>query len=226
MGKRLLKSFFGSRDNQVVIALVVLSLVLITVGLYLLSGQDIEEGPIKVPNSIEEVVWQEESDNDFGFKINYPEHFQLVKDDKTYGPIFNFIKKENYSSEPLTHLDNASHVSIYPTGLPLGGLNFSFSEKDFVNKNGIEFLLQEFRTREGDLWGILATPKIDIEGWKPWGFVWIASEIRNEEYLCLSGEAEIDPDLCNPFEGDEIFKSGEVDNKFIQIGREMLDSFE
>jgi hypothetical protein len=220
----MIKEIFSTKEKQFMLILVLVSLVLITFGLIFLFNDNDNLGPRKIPNSETEIVWKKFENKKFNFVAEYPEHFLTFQDDKTLGPVFNFYFDVKESLLPLTNLSEESHISIYPTGIPIGGdPNMEFVESDYKNKNNVEFTLKEFKTYSGKTWAIMATPKITPKNWKEWGFVWVSSKVKNQTLRCFDEKIEIAIDSCNPFEGDKFYKEGEVDDDIINIGRDFLD---
>jgi hypothetical protein len=221
----MIKEIFSTKENQFMLALVLVSLVLITFGFFFLfRDKDNDLGPRQIPNSEEEIVWKKFENKKFNFTVEYPEHFLVFEDYKTFGPVFNFYFYVKEESLPLTNLSEESHISIYPTGVPVGGdPNMTGIESEYKNKNNVEFNIKEYKTYRGKTWAIMATPKNTPKNWKEWGFIWVSSKIINPEFKCFDEKKQISADFCNPFEGDLFYKEGEVDDDIIKIGREFLD---
>lgn len=221
----MIKEIFSAKENQFMLGLVLMSLVLIIFGLvFLFNDQNSDSGPRKIPNSEDEIVWIKFENKKFNFIAEYPKHFLVFEDDQKFGTVFNFYFDVKQSLLPLTNLSEESHISVYPTGVPIGGNpDTNFVSSDYKNKNNIEFTIQEYKTYSGKTWAIKAIPKMTPKNWKEWGFIWISSKIKNQTFRCFDGKIEITTDSCNPFEGDEFYKEGEVDDDIIKIGREFLD---
>lgn len=220
----MIKEIFSTKENQFMLILVLISLVLITFGFIFLFNGENDNGPRKIPNVETEIVWKRFESKKFNFVAEYPEHFLTFEDDKTFGPVFNFYFDIREGSLPLTNLSEESHISIFPTGIPVGGdPNMEFVQSDYKNKNNIEFTLKEYKTYSGKTWAIMAIPKITPKNWKEWGFIWVSSKIKDAKFRCFDGVIEIAVDSCNPFEGDKFYKEGEVDDDIIKIGKEFLD---
>lgn len=224
----MFKDIFTKKENQLMFGLIFFSAFLIIIGFYLLNknGEDGLE-PRKIPNSNEEIVWVDFVDNKYDFKIKYPKHFKVFENSKKIGPVVNFYFDNKDKELPFDNFVNQSHFSIYPQGIinqTIGHLEY-FEQKDFTNSNGVEFNFREYKTKKDQTWAIMVIPKNVPKNWIDFGFIWISSEVKDMKTSCFDGEIEKELDFCNPLEGDQFYLDGEIDKDFIDIGKEMLDTF-
>jgi hypothetical protein len=222
-----MKDIFKKRENQVMLGIIILSIVLIIFGFYLLNKNgDGGLAPRKIPSSDEEIIWKEYQNKKYSFKVEYPEHFRVYEDGNLGGPAINFYFQNEESDLPLSYTSNESQISIFPLGISSGGANLTFEVGEWTNGNGLVFETKDFKTFEGELWGRMLIPKETSEKWNSFGFIWIGSRIKDLNYRCFDGETEKDVSICNVFEGDQIFKDGEIDKEFLQVGEEFLNRIE
>jgi hypothetical protein len=218
----MLKEIFKKKDNQFMLILIVVAFFFLFVGFYLLKDKNLDN-PNKIPNSIEEVVWNKFESKKYNFNLNYPEHFELYEGNLNGDPAFNIYFRIYDKELPLSYTSNQSQFSIYPLGLAFGGANLTYIESEFKNENNLEFKTKEFKTLQGETWGVMYVPKDTPKGWNETGFIWISSRIKKMEFECLSNGVKKDSALCNIYEGDQAFKKGEIDKDFLSIGEEILN---
>lgn len=221
----MLREIFKTKENQFMLALTGVSVVLITFGIFFLFSNDKNvSGPRKIPNSIEEINWKKFENKKYNFTVEYPEHFLFFEDYKNLGPVFNFYFEAKDSKPPLSNLVNESHISIYPMGVfEQGNTDIYYEQKNYINKNNIEFVLREYKNYSGKIWAIMAIPSKPPQNWKEWGFIWISAKIYNPSFRCFDGVIEISVDSCNTFDGDKFYKEGKFEDDIIIIGKEFLD---
>jgi hypothetical protein len=218
----MLKEVFKKRDNQFMLGLIAVSLMLLFFGLFLLNDNDIES-PKKIPNSVDNIIWSKYENKKFNFTVFYPEHFNIFEGEIEGDPAINLYYRIFDSELPLNYVYNQSHFSIYPLGLAFGGANLTYIDGEFKNSKGLEFKTKEFRTTDGETWGVMYIPQNTPKGWNETGFIWISSRLKNLEYECLSNGVKSDAVLCNILEGDQIFQKGDIDNEFLNISKEILN---
>lgn len=227
----MIKDIFTKKENQTMLILIIISVILIISGFYFLNKNG-ENGlePRKIPSSINEVIWKNYSNNEFGFKLEYPEHFNLYEGDASWGPAINFYLDKRPDILPISFYsnENINHISVYPLGVAAGGPLGYFEESEYKNTNNFDFEVKQYKTYNGETWGASFKPKQTPDKWQPFGFIWISSKIDNKEYKCFNNSVEKDIELCDPYSGDEFYLIGEVDSEFVELSREIIDrlSFE
>ncbi len=222
----MIKDIFTKKENQFMLGLIVISVILVMVGFYFLNQKgDLGLESKKIPNTVDEINWIEIQDKSFSLELEYPEHFDFFEDESEIGKIYNFYLRNKDNKLPFDHFVNQSHFSVYPEGVILQGpdrLEY-FEQTELTNINGITFDIREYKTRAGETWAIMAIPKEFPKKWSSAGFVWVSSEVKDGETVCFDGDNEISLNLCNPLEGDQFYLNGNVDEDFINIGREFIN---
>lgn len=220
----MIKEIFSKKENQLMFIFAIFAISFIFLGFYLLN-KNTDDGlqPPKIPNTLEEIVWKNYKSKEFNFSVDYPEHFEVFEGEISGDPVINFYRKIYNKKLPILFETNESQFSIYPKGLSKGGANLTSVKGFYENKNGIKFNTWEYKTTQGKTWGIIFFP-IEIETLKNSAFfIWISSKIQNPEYKCFSGGIAKDISVCDVYEGDEIYIDGEIDEEFLEIGKEFLN---
>lgn len=222
----MIKDIFTKKENQIMLGVVLLSIIFISFGFYSLNKK-INENPRKIPNSIEEIVWDKYENKKYNFSLEYPEHFKMFEAEEDFSPVINFYFDEGKNNLPFDNFVNQSHISVYPEGiLTINSDHLEYFETvDHVNPNGVKFALREYKKTNGEIWAIQAFPESVPDSWIDFGFIWISSRLEDKETICFDGGTKIDIEFCNPLEGDQFYAEGGVDTEFIQISREILDKF-
>lgn len=182
----------------------------------------------KINSQPDEERWKIYSNKQYGFEIKFPSTWHLYEDFTTSNPVVNIYPQTFGEHPPFNHFSNSPHVSVYPNGLAMDGV---VGDRLLIN-DGEEFFpyvttskLTEFKTKDGSTWAI-TTQFLGIPNqWSEWGYLWARMEVKNFEEICVRNGNEISKDECNIFEGDQITRSGEVDDVSEQLIRSMLNSF-
>jgi|AntRauTorckE6833_2_1112554.scaffolds.fasta_scaffold00162_25 hypothetical protein len=200
----------------------VTALLLIISGLNLKNDFDHTNGQIKILE--EKPTWNIYTNTDYGFEIAYPSDWELNENFKDVSPTINIYLSNSEIKPPFDQFAKINNVSIFPKGLQteavIGQSRESNLEINFGYESAIDYIL-----KDETIWATYINPKGLEEPWKSWGFIWSRNVIENVEYGCISSGVEISLDSCNPFEGDEFTRIGNVDPEIREIQEEIIKSF-
>jgi len=206
-----------------VVVFVIICLIFVFVGLYLFfKPNTLETGTPKIPENKESIVWKTYTDKDYGFEVQYPEHW-TVRVDQT--PAINFYPPTVKDPEEYyIHHDNVTHFSVYPLGIPTEGVRGETVAGDrdlsISTEKEIDYVLTD-----GKVWATLIDPLKISKNWKDWGFIWFGYEVKNPTFGCISGDVSVPVEQCDPYAGDQFTRTGEIDSDLDEIKDIMLKSF-
>lgn len=196
-------------------------------------------------------TWVVYENEPFGFSIDRPASWKIAESNEggtamitIYKP-GSFIVSESGSTggfvaetPPYTHFSNATHVSIYPVGIPTEGVvgrmresTITFGPKtdratDYLSLgSGAEAALVRGVDAAGAPWATYVTFAEPPENWKPWGFVWASVALEGDRTVCYRNGKSIDTKSCDPLSGDDIVHTGTPDPDERAIEVRMLESF-
>ncbi len=186
----------------------------------------------QIPTESEEIdtsTWEEFINGAYQFSLKYPEdewnNYQDVADE--LGPKFNFYIKPAGTplNLPLDHFANVNHVSVYPEGVPTEGVFGQTKDFDFdigmeVTEDSKIYLLED-----GTPFAAYIKPADYPESWAETGFIWISLKIDDLDTDCIRDGEEINYEECEPFSGDQIIRSGSVDEELWKKQKEVVKSF-
>ncbi len=170
-------------------------------------------------------TWKTYRNEQFSFEIKYPSDWSVAEIPEGYlGPIFNFYPQNTIDMPPFIHFSEVSHVSVYPFGIPTEGINgeyrassASLSEQPL---QAIDFILED-ETPWATYVNFARRPK----SWQESGFIFAGTEIANLRMICMKDDQPIEFEKCDPFTGDLIIRTGEIDENIRQIQEIMLSTF-
>lgn len=183
------------------------------------------------PDEIDVSNWQTYENSDYGFTLKYPQDWSVAdSDDVALGPKFTVYRPfsaEN-GSAPFDHFANATHVSVYPLGIPTEGI---IGENKMLDWNiGFEYSenSRQYVLEDGTIFAVYIQPNNRPSSWNESGFVWARVRADNLESVCLVNGEEVDQSQCGlPMsENAEIVRRGEIDESLWEIEREILKSLE
>lgn len=176
-------------------------------------------------NSEEGGGWVTYQNEEFGFAIDHPITWVVSAFPAgEIAPMFNISKPGQSIQFPLTHHSIATHVSVYPHGIPTEGvfgktkttgLNFSVTARQVI-----DFVLDN-----GEYWATYLNPVQNLSTWNSAGFVWGSVEIMELEAACFQGETEVSEAECDPFLGDQIVQRGSVSSDDTDAIQRIIESF-
>lgn len=212
------------QGSVVIIGILVICLIFIAIGLYMFFKPDNTVSIVPdIPETFEETVWKTYTDKEYGFEIEYPEHWTINTSDL---PAINFYPPtvKNPDSE-YTHHDNVTHFSIYPLGIPTEGVRGETKESNVDLSIEVD-KKTDFILTDDTVWATSINPINASKNWKEWGFLWFGYEIMNPTYGCTNGTSSVPIEECDPYSGDQFTRSGKVNSKDLDDVKErMLKSF-
>lgn len=215
---------YNKKGSMVILAILTVCSLLIIIGLYsFFSKDEIKQVVVDIPETFEETVWKKHTNKDYGFEIEYPEHWTINTSDL---PAINFYPPtvKNPESEYTPH-DNVTHFSIYPLGIPTEGVRGETKESNFELSIEVD-KKTDFILTDNTVWATSINPIKVSKNWKDWGFLWFEYEIKNPTYGCINGASPVPVEECDLYSGDQFTRSGEVDSKDLDdIKERMLKSF-
>jgi hypothetical protein len=176
----------------------------------------------------QDINWKNFGNEEFSFSLKYPADWKMKFEESEIAPKFTFYPpSEESENPPFDHFKNATHVSVYPEGIPTEGLlgeteelainldkNISSESKSYVLENGDKFARYIKFNQVPDSWGES-------------GFVWSRIKVENLTSKCLRGDQEIDQSECDPLlNEDKIVRSGSINKELWQIEEEIVKSFQ
>ncbi|NCS99027.1 hypothetical protein GW764_02455 [Candidatus Parcubacteria bacterium] len=195
---------------------------LIFIGYQNLKEINKKTGEIKI--SEENPSWNTYTNYEYGFEIDFPADWKIYEDFENVSPIINIYIPNNNLKPPFDNFADVNNVSIFPRGLQseiiIGQFEESEIDVDFEYDEMINYLLED-----NTVWATYIKPEDLGDPWESWGFIWTKTRINNIEYKCLENEVEVSLDECNPFEGDEFVRTGQVDSEIREIQEEIVKSF-
>ncbi len=170
-------------------------------------------------------TWKTYRNEDFDFEIKYPKDWSVAEiSDNELGPIFNFYPEITSGTPPFIHFSEINHVSVYPYGIPTEGIAGEY-RASFVNlgeplNQAIDFILED-----NTPWATYINFVQRPGSWQESGFIFAGTEIINLRMVCMKGNQPIEFEKCDPFTGDLIIRSGEIDMNVRRTQEAMLSSF-
>lgn len=181
------------------------------------------------PNRLSLAGWETYENQQYGFRVQYPSGWQVAEFlEGNVSPAFNIYKTGADADEsklPFTHFSNATHVSIYPHGIPTEGV--SSENRDSVVETRQETRIKkDFLLVNGNPWASIFYFE-DIPGsWRDWGFVWIGLFVSNESFDCLRENRAIPIENCDPLTGDNLIRYGKTSGRDRDIEEKIISTFE
>jgi hypothetical protein len=173
--------------------------------------------------------WQTYENSDHGFSIKYPQDWSIAESNEVaLGPKFTIYRpfSSESGSAPFDHFVNATHVSIYPLGIPTEGI---LGENELLDwEAGVEYgdSSRRYVLESDETFAVYMRPQNPPSSWNGSGFVWARVRVDDLESACIIGGEEVDEGQCNPLINDDaiIVRRGEIDESLWKIEREILKS--
>ncbi len=195
-----------------------------------LDGGTVTPPPVVTPPSTT-ADWQVYANEQFGFEVKYPPGWRLA----TFpidpaAPVFNIYKASEMAApvRPLTHFDSATHVSIFPHGLPTEGVvgDSQISTVPFAVPTRVarDFLLED-KTPWATFAGLYiqnTSPNFVPEDA---GFIWAGLKVDNLMEECTRNGVVVSEAQCDVMTGDQITRRGSVSAADRATQEEILASF-
>ena len=220
------KQTFSGR-NVVVWVLILISVLLITLGIVNLRDKKWQEGSVE--SSQEEAGWIKYTSVDFNFSISFPHDWKIYEDlENDLEPKINIYKPAYTTKPPLTHFSPETNISIFPKGLAtegvIGETRDSKIGSTILSAEKIE-KATDFLLADGKVWANFIVFSEPPQSWKPWGFIWVNTAIRDLTYKCQSGTYEKPIEECDPFTGDVLKRVGKIDGTTRDLQMKILSTF-
>lgn len=202
--------------------IIVITIVIVFVGFKKDINNSIGKGSISI--SEERPTWNLYKNEVYNFEISYPSDWELNEEFEESSPTINIYIPNGEVEPPFDHFAEINNVSIFPKGLQTEAVIGQYKKSDldvgFEYNSATDYLLED-----GKVWATYINPDNLNDPWKSWGFIWARNIINDIEYKCISNETEISLDYCNPFEGDEFIRVGNVDQDIRETQEEIIKSF-
>jgi hypothetical protein len=171
--------------------------------------------------------WELYENEQFGFTLQYPPEWEVHKaPDDIITPKFNVYKPSDASSSlPFIHHSSATHVSVFPEGVPTEGVSGETRRSD------VDFQVSVREPRDyilanGNTWATFAGVKDAPASWTEAGFIFAGLLIKNHSIDCFRNDEQVPSQQCDPLTGDRVVHHGSVNEKDRRIQQEILASFQ
>lgn len=181
------------------------------------------------PDKLDLSGWQTYENETYHFQIKYPPGWEVAEFTRgNVAPAFNVYKKTSDLDEsklPYTHFSNATHVSIYPHGIPTEGVSSDRRDSDVYTKEVAE-VKRDFLLAGGSPWATIIYFKNSPNSWRDWGFLWAGLAVSNESFECLRENRAIPIENCDPLTGDKTVRYGVTIARDRDIEEKIIATFE
>ncbi len=174
--------------------------------------------------------WNIYTNKKYEFEIKFPDHWNYFEDFSDSIPIINFYPKSHSKKPPFDNFSEVSHISIFPNGLPIGGV--VGDQLDATESIENERILQEsvrqvinFNLHDGSVWARMIQFSSTPKSWNDRGYVWIRYEITGYDEKCMRGEQEISAHDCDFFGGDRIQRFGRINKGNEHLIEQIISSY-
>ena len=177
------------------IYILVLLIVLIAVSLWVMNSLTKTESATGL---ITEAVnadegWKTYTNEEYGFKIDFPKDWRIAEDFERTSPIINIYKPKFDKKPPFDHFSDVNAISIFPRGVETEALIGETVDSEIAISASVDIdEVVDYVLKNGDVWARYITFDTVEEPWKSWGSVWARAEIKNLEFSCENG-SEIVP---------------------------------
>ncbi|MDZ4284619.1 MAG: Gmad2 immunoglobulin-like domain-containing protein [Patescibacteria group bacterium] len=186
-----------------------------------------ETGGETASGALDTSLWETYQSDAFGFSIKHPAHWEVRVSEDEFTPAINIFDPATAvgAAFPLTHFSEATHVSMYPRGIPTEGV-FSNTRESGVRFGESVRVANDFLLEDGSAWATAASfGRIVPAGWDEAGFLWAKVVIDNLDLTCRRGVETVPVDVCDPLSGDTLVRRGTVNARVRAIEEAMLASF-
>ncbi len=171
--------------------------------------------------------WVTYTNEQFGFSVRHPREWEVFEAEADpITPKFNIYKPGSETSElPYTHHSpDATHVSIFPQGIPTEGVfgEWQDSTVDFTVPVGDA---RDYTLSDDTVWATYARVTNAPEPWNESGFLFARVAIKDQTSDCLRDDEHISPEACDPLTGDQLIHHGSIDEDDRAIQEAILASF-
>lgn len=113
--------------------------------------------------------WQVYENEKYNFEIKYPASWS-VAETNDFVPMIS-IYKAGQVGAPFDHFANATHVSVYPKGIPTEGVVAERQEASIEIKPKTQ-KANDLLLDDGKIFATFYSFTEAPESWEPWGFLW------------------------------------------------------
>lgn len=179
-----------------------------------------------IVDSIDKEGWKTYINEQYQIAIDFPADWEVYEDFSNANPSINIYKPKFKIPElPLDHFDDIANVSIFPNGVMAGNvIGQSSVSNEKIIEEGVE-RQTDYLLQNKDVWATMITFKKPPEVWKEWGFIWMRTEVVNQNQSCFKSGIEIEIEKCNLFGGDEFIRTGKSNNDIYRIEKEIVKTF-
>lgn len=181
------------------------------------------------PDRLDLSGWETYENETYGFQIKYPQGWEVAEFVRgNVSPAFNVYKKTadfDDSKLPFTHFSNATHVSIYPHGIPTEGVSGDRRDSDVYTMEPTD-IKRDFLLAGGDPWATIIYFENPPSSWQDWGFVWLGLGVTGEQFECHRENRTIPMESCDPLSGDNVIRYGVTSGRDRDVQEKIIGSFE
>lgn len=171
--------------------------------------------------------WSTYENSEFNFTIKYPPGWVVNEGTIGLEPAITIHPDLGTTSDlvaPWDHHTEATHLSIYPQGIPTEGIMGDERPSDII-VTAPRAVARDYILENGRPWATMVRFEAPPAGWNSSGFVLARALIEDEETICLRAGEPVPEGDCQPLTGDEIARSGYVDPALRETQKLMLTSF-
>lgn len=220
--------FFSAREAMIGLGLIVLVFVV-----WLLSLQNPDPLPQfqqrdYIPQEIIEEKWATYISEEYDFTIKLPKDWEVADSGDSITPMISVLKpgEQGTLGSPIDIFENRTHVSIYPRGLPMDG-QFAQRRPSAVKMQYQTKEANDLILRSGQVWASEFSFPVVPHSWGPFGFIWAHNKLTALVITCIQEDGEELPEKdCDPFFGDEMVYTAEIDIEDRATIEAILRSFE
>lgn len=177
------------------------------------------------PTTDEWLTYQNET---YDFQLTYPPDWRIWEGELVGVPVISVIPPATASSSlPLSHHSNFTQVSIFPAGVPTEGV-FGETATSTVAFQPPLTQAWDYHLAAGQTWGTYANFQTPPSSWEPWGFLWGAVAVSDQETRCLGSRDQVlsatDCDLPRS-PGARVVHFGQIDDASRQRVVQIMESF-
>ncbi len=169
--------------------------------------------------------WRTYENTDFDFTLEYPPGWIVATGTIGLVPAVSvYPAADATGTPPFSQHSDATHVSVYPEGIPTEGVFGETQQSDVIvpvpGASQKDLVLDSGRP-----WATIATFDKHPGSWTDAGFVFAAVTIEDATTSCKRGTTVVTDGTCDPLTGDTLVRSGYVDPVLRSAEEEILRSF-
>jgi len=214
-------------------------IILILIGMSIIAGcSGTKTLPDDVNDSGQEALKNTYQNAEYDIKIDYPQQWILLEEPnlETGDFAINLFKRNTGAEQevPLGVHSSPEHtyLSIWPHGL---GTELPFSQyttfQEYATTPKLSFQIDNTASKvllleSGKAWAYFIVPKHTPAKWASNGFIFAQIDVVDFEQSCLSKKdrKEINPEKCDPLEGDQPIRKGSRNKIDARLIHNMLES--